>query len=142
MAGLIPLSHGSLEIKGLTPNKAKQFIGYVPQNNQINWNFPLSVKQVVEMGLTNKNTFNLFSNKKNSKTIQDSLSKVGLLEKIDENSIIVFDDIYWSDQMEEAWKEIVNNKRVTLSIDLFKMGIVFFHPSIVKEHYKLRKAIF
>jgi len=64
------------------------------------------------------------------------------LEKIDENSIIVFDDIYWSDQMEEAWKEIVNNKRVTLSIDLFKMGIVFFHPSIVKEHYKLRKAIF
>ena len=85
MAGLIPLSHGSLEIKGLTPNKAKQFIGYVPQNNQINWNFPLSVKQVVEMGLTNKNTFNIFSNKKNSKIIQDSLSKVGLLEKIDEN---------------------------------------------------------
>ena len=85
MADLIPLSHGSLEIKGLTPKKAKQFIGYVPQNNQINWNFPLSVKQVVEMGLTNKNTFNPFSNKKNSKTIQDSLSKVGLLEKIDEN---------------------------------------------------------
>ena len=52
MADLIPLSHGSLEIKGLSPKKAKQFIGYVPQNNQINWNFPLSVKPVSYTHLT------------------------------------------------------------------------------------------
>jgi manganese/zinc/iron transport system ATP- binding protein len=85
MAGLTPLSHVSLKIKGLEPKEAKSFIGYVPQNSQINWNFPLSVKQVVEMGLINKNTFNLFSNKKNNEIVQDSLSKVGLLDRIDEN---------------------------------------------------------
>ena len=85
MAGITPLSHGSLKIKGLQPNEAKSFIGYVPQNNQINWNFALSVKQVVEMGLINNKTFNPFSSKKNNHLIEDSLSKVGLLNRIDEN---------------------------------------------------------
>ena len=85
MAGITPLSHGSLKIKGLQPNEAKSFIGYVPQNNQINWNFALSVKQVVEMGLINNKTFNAFSSKKNNHLIEDSLSKVGLLNRIDEN---------------------------------------------------------
>ena len=85
MAGLTPVSHGSLKIKGMEPDDAKSFIGYVPQNNQINWNFPLTVKQVVEMGLTKRNTLNFFSNQKNNQTIKDSLSKVGLLDRIDEN---------------------------------------------------------
>lgn len=85
MAGLTPLSHGSLKIKGMEPDDAKSFIGYVPQNNQINWNFPLTVKQVVEMGLIKRNTLNLFSNQKNNQIIKDSLSKVGLLDRIDEN---------------------------------------------------------
>ena len=69
----------------MQPNEAKSFIGYVPQNNQINWNFALSVKQVVEMGLINNKTFNPFSSKKNNHLIEDSLSKVGLLNRIDEN---------------------------------------------------------
>ena len=64
MTGITPLSHGSLTIKGLQPSEARSSIGYVPQNNQINWNFPLSVKQVVEMGLIRKNTFSPFSTKK------------------------------------------------------------------------------
>ena len=85
MAGLTPVSHGSLKIKGMEPDDAKSFIGYVPQNNQINWNFPLTVKQVVEMGLIKRNTLNLFSNQKNNQIIKDSLSKVGLLDRIDEN---------------------------------------------------------
>jgi ABC-type Mn2+/Zn2+ transport system ATPase subunit len=74
-----------LTIKGLQPSEARSSIGYVPQNNQINWNFPLSVKQVVEMGLIRKNTFSPFSTKKNNKIVEESLSKVGLLERIDEN---------------------------------------------------------
>ena len=85
MAGITPLSHGSLKIKGMDPNEARSIIGYVPQNSQINWNFPLSVKQVVEMGLITKNTFNPFSNRKNDAIVEDSLNKVGLIEKISEN---------------------------------------------------------
>ena len=85
MAGLIPLSHGSMKIKGLEPDNARSYIGYVPQNNQINWNFPLTVRQVVEMGLIKRNTLNIFSNKKNNQLIEDSLSKVGLLDRVEEN---------------------------------------------------------
>lgn len=40
------------------------------------------------------------------------------------NTILVFDDIHWSAEMEEAWEAIKADKRVTLSIDLFFMGII------------------
>ena len=43
------------------------------------------MKDVVEMGLTNKNSFYLFSRKKINATIKDSLNNVGLLHKINEN---------------------------------------------------------
>ncbi len=81
MTGLIPLANGTLKIKGLEPNKAKSLVGYVPQKNLINWNFSLSVKQVIEMGITTKNTFNPFYN--NNEIIKESLNKVGLIDKID-----------------------------------------------------------
>ena len=49
-----------------------------------------------------------------------------LLEKVNEHSILIFDDIYWSAEMELAWEEIKKNDAVTLTIDLFHIGIVFF----------------
>ena len=79
IAGLLPLAHGSLKIKGMDPHEAKGLVSYVPQKDLINWNFSLAVKDVVEMGLTNKNSFNLFSRKKINATIKDSLNNVGLL---------------------------------------------------------------
>ncbi len=45
---------------------------------------------------------------------------------ISDNSILIFDDIHWSAEMEEAWKVITGDASVTLSIDLFFIGIVFF----------------
>ena len=61
------------------------------------------------------------------------------LHKKNTNSIFVFDDIYWSDGMQKAWKEICANKEVTLSLDLFKFGIVFFKTeNKQKEHFVLK----
>ncbi len=55
-----------------------------------------------------------------------------------EKSVIVFDDIYWSQQMTKAWQEISNHPSVSLSIDLFYFGIVFFRPEIkTKQQLKL-----
>lgn len=48
------------------------------------------------------------------------------LKKSNNNSIFIFDDIYWSDDMQKAWEEICAHKEVTLSLDLFYFGIVFF----------------
>lgn len=54
------------------------------------------------------------------------------------DTVFIFDDIYWSDQMEEAWNEIKNHSEVTVTIDLFQWGIVFFRKEQEKEHFKIR----
>ena len=85
IAGLVPLTEGSLTIKGKSPEDAKGTVSYVPQKDLMNWNFPLSVKQVVEMGLTNRNTIGIFKRKKINNKIEKALESVGLLQKINEN---------------------------------------------------------
>jgi predicted O-methyltransferase YrrM len=62
-----------------------------------------------------------------------------LLAKADENSIFIFDDIHWSKEMEDAWKEIQAHTDVTLTIDLFFIGIVFFRKEQkVQQHFTIR----
>lgn len=53
-------------------------------------------------------------------------------------SVFVFDDIYWSPEMAEAWNEIKMHPAVTISIDLYNMGLVFFHDTQPRQHFKLR----
>ncbi len=58
---------------------------------------------------------------------------------INESSIIVLDDIHWSAEMEAAWIEIKNHPSVTLSIDLFLIGMVFFRKDFkVKQHFSIQ----
>jgi predicted O-methyltransferase YrrM len=62
-----------------------------------------------------------------------------LLEKSNNSTILVFDDIHWSGEMEQAWKEIKSHSAVSCSIDLFFTGIVFFRNEIKeKQHFKIR----
>ena len=62
-----------------------------------------------------------------------------LLTKINNDSILVFDDIHWSSEMEAAWETIKNNVAVTCSIDLFFIGIVFFRKEFrEKQHFIIR----
>jgi len=61
------------------------------------------------------------------------------LSKAGNNSIFIFDDIHWSEGMEETWKEIQSHEAVTLTIDLFFIGLVFFSKDfIVKQHFSIR----
>ena len=60
------------------------------------------------------------------------------LPKTGENSIFVFDDIHWSKGMEEAWNEIIGNPEISISIDLFYFGIVFFKKDIAKQDFILK----
>lgn len=63
------------------------------------------------------------------------------LQKVHNNSIFVFDDIHWSEEMEEAWEEIKKHPKVTVTIDLFWIGIVFFRTEQVKEHFTINPYI-
>ena len=60
------------------------------------------------------------------------------LEKANEGSVFIFDDIYWSEGMTEAWHEIYSNPAVTYSIDLFHLGIIFFNKEWKKAHFKIK----
>jgi len=62
-----------------------------------------------------------------------------LLTKSDEQSILIFDDIHWSSAMEKAWEEIKADARVSLTIDLFYIGIVFLkRGNKEKENFTIK----
>ncbi|MGE0078867.1 MAG: O-methyltransferase [Bacteroidales bacterium] len=61
-----------------------------------------------------------------------------LLPKTSEKSIIIVDDIRWSKGMEKAWDYIRSNPEVSISIDLFRCGILIFEKGITKQHFMLR----
>lgn len=55
-----------------------------------------------------------------------------------DDTILIFDDIYWSKGMKEAWEEIKNHPEVTVTIDMFWIGLVSFRKGQAKEHFKLK----
>ncbi len=60
------------------------------------------------------------------------------LQVVKEDSVIVLDDIHLSEGMNRAWNKIIEMPRITLSIDLFRMGILFFRTGMYKQHYIMR----
>ena len=58
-----------------------------------------------------------------------------LLPTIYNDSIWIFDDIHWSVDMEEAWEIIKKHPKVTVTIDTFQWGILFFRAEQNKEHF-------
>ena len=54
------------------------------------------------------------------------------------NTIFIFDDIHWSDGMENAWNHIKTHSSTTLTIDLFFVGIVFVKSELSKENFTIR----
>ncbi|MDD3877026.1 MAG: class I SAM-dependent methyltransferase [Bacteroidales bacterium] len=61
-----------------------------------------------------------------------------MLPFLNNNSVLVFDDIYWSKGMTAAWQKIIGHEQVRCSIDLFRMGIVFFRKELSKEHFVIK----
>jgi predicted O-methyltransferase YrrM len=60
------------------------------------------------------------------------------LSKAHEGSCFVFDDLYWSKEMKKAWQFIKNHPSVTVSLDFFWLGIVFFHQKQEKQDFVLK----
>ncbi|MEZ5054276.1 MAG: class I SAM-dependent methyltransferase [Chitinophagales bacterium] len=54
------------------------------------------------------------------------------------DTILLFDDIHWSEEMQEAWEFIKNHPKVSLTIDIFEMGIVFLRKEFrQKQHMQI-----
>jgi predicted O-methyltransferase YrrM len=61
-----------------------------------------------------------------------------LLPTITNETVWIFDDIHWSAAMEEAWEMIIKHPKVTVSIDTFQWGLVFFRYEQPKQHFIIR----
>lgn len=60
------------------------------------------------------------------------------LKYANNNTIFIFDDIYWSEEMEKAWGYIKAHSKTKLTIDLFFFGIVFIKSELSKENYTIK----
>lgn len=62
-----------------------------------------------------------------------------LIPFLHDKSIVILDDIHWSAEMEKAWEHCRKHSSVTLSIDLFFVGILFFSKDFrVPQHFVIR----
>jgi predicted O-methyltransferase YrrM len=57
---------------------------------------------------------------------------------IHKHSIIIVDDIYWSDEMQSAWQELIMDPEITQSVECFHFGLLFFKPEFLnKENHRI-----
>jgi len=61
-----------------------------------------------------------------------------LAAKAHPGTILVFDDINWSEEMKHAWSAIKNDSRISVTVDIFAFGIAFFRTGQKKEHFTIR----
>lgn len=61
-----------------------------------------------------------------------------LLPRMHEKGVLVIDDIYYSEEMERAWTALKNDSRVTTSMDLYHIGLLFVDTHYLKQHYRIR----
>jgi len=61
-----------------------------------------------------------------------------LLSIANNDTVFVFDDIHWSAGMQKAWNEISDYEGVTVSVDIFRFGIVFLRKELSKQKFVIR----
>ena len=81
--GLLPLSSGWIKVYGKPIKKQKGIVGYVPQRESVDWDFPVTVKDVVMMGRYGKIGMLRRPKEIDEKVVIDSLEKLGLLKFAD-----------------------------------------------------------
>lgn len=60
------------------------------------------------------------------------------LPYVHSKTIVIFDDIHWSNEMQKAWSKIKGHPQVRVTLDLFFVGIVFFNINLTKQDFKIR----
>jgi predicted O-methyltransferase YrrM len=60
------------------------------------------------------------------------------LEKSHSGTVLIFDDIHWSPDMATAWDTIKAHPRVSVTLDLFQIGIVFLREGQAKQDFVIR----
>jgi hypothetical protein len=57
---------------------------------------------------------------------------------VSEQTVVAVEDIHFSAETEAGWKEMKDDRRVSVSIDLLRYGLLFFRKNIAKQHFLIR----
>ncbi|TWU39668.1 metal ABC transporter ATP-binding protein [Novipirellula artificiosorum] len=77
---LIPVASGRVEVFGQPYRDARQRVGYVPQRESVDWDFPVDAVDVVAMGLYSKIGWCLPVRKKHRQAAMQALDRVGIAD--------------------------------------------------------------
>lgn len=83
IAGLIPFTSGEISVYGEDCRNSHTFVGYVPQNSEIDWNFPVTVSDVVMMGRARHNRWSPWARSEDQDRIQALLNQLSLMPLAD-----------------------------------------------------------
>jgi manganese/zinc/iron transport system ATP- binding protein len=76
--GLAPMAHGSVRVFDEPVEKVRRRIGYVPQRESVDWDFPVSVLDVVLMGTYGRLGWCRRPGAKERQLARECLAKVGM----------------------------------------------------------------
>jgi len=80
LAGLLPPSHGHVEVHGHGPCR-HVCIAYVPQRSAVDWRFPVTVWDAVMMARGRRRVLHRRSMRRDRQVVRESLESVGLLPR-------------------------------------------------------------
>lgn len=83
IVGMLPFTEGGISIYGHDCRASHNLIGYVPQQNEIDWNFPVTVGDVVMMGRARHIGWLRMPRRKDWALVHDLLEQVGMAAQID-----------------------------------------------------------
>ncbi|MBI4439905.1 metal ABC transporter ATP-binding protein [Candidatus Woesearchaeota archaeon] len=83
MVGLLPIDSGNVSIFGKAVSDARHLIAYIPQRSEIDWDFPVTVNDVVTMGRYKKIGMFRRPKKTDHEIARKSLREVGMLQYSD-----------------------------------------------------------
>lgn len=78
LVGLLPLKNGSIYIHGLPLNAHKDCVAYVPQREEVDWRFPVTVRDVVMMGRYDHQGWFTRSSHADKQIVERSLAQMGI----------------------------------------------------------------
>lgn len=78
LVGIIPHSGGQISLHGEDCRKSHTMIGYVPQHDDIDWSFPVTVRDVVMMGRTRQIGWLRWPGKADRVAVDAALAQVGM----------------------------------------------------------------
>ena len=81
--GAVDLYEGEVLVNGVATTKKRPRVGYVPQLETIDWNFPVTVQEVVMMGRTMENKLFPWYRKEEKDLAAEMMSRLGILDLAD-----------------------------------------------------------